>query len=280
MSGPVLSVIFQQPSDFLAQEAHLAKGAFFVPAPDPLPEPFAEIVLVIEAPSGEGVELGARVVQMSAKGIAVAFMQIAAAKQALAPLFEAAWRASLTETTSNGATWVFWGRPQAAIDSVPELAAAADAAPLDEPFGERDAAATDEQRDELLYDQIHGMGSQEKIRLALHGDRPSRLILVRDVNKTVQTFLVQNPRITIDEIRYIAGYRLANPEVLNTIARHRDWGDNAGIVSALVRNPKTPASTAVRLLDKLPMSEVRRIAKSGEAPQAVTIAARRRCTGA
>jgi len=49
-------------------------------------------------------------------------------------------------------------------------------------------------------------------------------------------------------------------------------------VTALIHNPKTPPVTAVKLLDKLPMSEVRRLARTGEAPRAVTIAARKRCT--
>jgi hypothetical protein len=124
------------------------------------------------------------------------------------------------------------------------------------------------------------MGSQEKFRLALHGDRPARLVLMKDVNKSIQTFLIQNPRITLDEIRYLAGFRQANPEVLGSIAAHREWGGNAGIVAALIRNPKTPTTVAVRLLDKLPIAELRRIARTGEAPRAVTIAARKRVAAA
>ena len=39
MADLVLTVIFQQASDFLAQEGHLARGAFFLPSPEPAPEP-------------------------------------------------------------------------------------------------------------------------------------------------------------------------------------------------------------------------------------------------
>jgi hypothetical protein len=150
------------------------------------------------------------------------------------------------------------------------------------PAAATDAAAAPEAQslppaeDALLYDQIKAMGSQEKIRLALHGDRAARLILLKDVNKTIQTFLLQNPRITIDEVRYLAGYRQASPDALQAIAAHREWGQNANVVAALVRNPKTPATIAVKLLDKLAVTELRRLAKGNEVPRAVQVAARKR----
>jgi hypothetical protein len=261
----VLTVIFQQVSDFLAQEPHLAKGAFFVPAPDPLPEPFAELVLRVETPTNGVAELRVRAVQISDKGVALAFVDVGAARKTLAPLFAAAREA----TAGEGATWVFWGRPEA---SAAEEAAAA---PRDPPEASAEQRAEDEA---LLYDRIKAMGAQEKIRLAIHGDRASRLILLKDVNKTIQTFLLQNPRITIDEIRYMAGYRQANPDALQSIAAHREWGQNANVVAALVRNPKTPTTLAVKLLDKVGVTELRRLAKSAEVPRAVQAAARKRVT--
>jgi hypothetical protein len=254
-----LTVIFQQVSDFLAQERHLAMGAFFVPAPDPLPDAFAELVLRIEAPTNDVAELPVRAVQISDKGVALAFLDVAGARATLAPVFVAA----RSLVTGEGATWVFWGRPEA-VEGEPGVPADAPAAP-----------AADEA---LLYDQIRAMGTQEKIRLAIHGDRAARLILLKDVNKTIQTFLLQNPRITIDEIRYIAGFRQASPDALQTIAAHRDWGQNANVVAALVRNPKTPTTVAVKLLDKVAVSELRRLAKSTEVPRAVQVAARKRVT--
>ena len=262
-SEAVLTVIFQQVSEFLSQERHLAMGAFFVPAPDPLPEPFAELVLRIEAPTNDVAEMRVRAVQISDKGVALAFADVAGARAALAPLCAAAREAGAGE----GATWVFWGRPEPAE-------APAVAEPSVPPAPEAPASADEA----LLYDQIRAMGTQEKIRLALHGDRAARLILLKDVNKTIQTFLLQNPRITIEEVRYLAGYRQASPDALQTIAAHREWGQNANVVATLVRNPKTPATIAVKLLDKVPVTELRRLAKSAEVPRAVQAAARKRVT--
>ena len=246
----VLTVIFQQVSDFLAQEGHLARGAFFLPAPEPLPEPLAELTLRIESPTNAVVELRVLVVQISPTHVALAPLDLGAARSSLGPLFEAA-RAT---PSGDGATWVFWGRQE----------------PLAESPAEPD--------EKLLYDQIKAMSSPEKMQLALHGDRTARFLLLKDVSKGVQTFLLQNPRITLDEIRYIAGYRQANPDVLVSIAGHRDWGQNQGVLAALVRNPKTPTMTAVKLLDKVAATELRRLAKSTEVPRAVQAAARKKVT--
>jgi hypothetical protein len=170
---------------------------------------------------------------------------------------------------------VFWGRPESAADPAPVDAPADLFAELPE---ETPGAEPTEADEKLLYDQIKAMGPPEKMQLALHGDRTARFLLLKDVNKGVQTFLLQNPHITIDEIRYIAGYRQANPEVLVNIAAHRDWGQNQGVLAALARNPKTPTMTAVKLLDKLAPGELRRLAKSGEVPRAVQAAARKKVT--
>jgi len=260
----VLTVIFQRPSDFLAQEAHLARGALFVPVPEPAPEPFQEIVVRVEGPGGEPVESVAQVLEITPAGMALAFRDLDGARRALAPLFDAARTASEVE---GGATWVFWGRQEAVVEETEDAPAPSQAGAL---------AAADEPS-ELLYEQIRAMSGQEKMRLALKGDRPTRLVLLKDVNKNLQTFLIQNPRITLDEIRWLAASRQTSPDVLHSISQHREWGQNAGSVSALIHNPKTPPTTAVKLLEKLPMSEIRRLARTGEAPRAVTIAARKKC---
>ena len=42
------------------------------------------------------------------------------------------------------------------------------------------------------------MSTQERMQLALHGDRTSRQILLKDKNKTIQAFVLKNPRISLD----------------------------------------------------------------------------------
>jgi hypothetical protein len=259
----VLTVIFQHEPELLAQERHLGHGAFFVPVPDPPPQPLEELLLRVESSNEQFVELPVRVVQISPTHIALAPADAKAARASLAPLIEA-----VRSNPGDGATWVFWGATDSSAQPVAALPAPEP--PASEP--------TLQPEDKLLYDQIREMSSNEKMQLALKGDRNARLLLLKDVNKSVQTFLLQNPRITIDEIRYIAGYRQANPDALVTIAAHREWGQNQGVLAALVRNPKTPSPTAVKLLDKIAPAELRRLAKSAEVPRAVQIAARKKVT--
>lgn len=273
-------MIFRQGPDFRAQERHVARGAFFLPTPRPAPEPLAELLLRVESPSHEVVELPVRVVQISATHVSLALLDLGAARTALAPLFHAARAAPASE----GAPWVFWGRPDSAAEPLLDLPRA-DPEALAPPSSEAAAPAPSDPAEgpapsdeKLLYDRIRAMSSPEKMQLALHGDRTERFLLLKDVNKNVQTFLLQNARITLDEVRYIAGFRQAIPDVLVAIAAHREWSQNQGVLAALVRNPKTPPVTAVGLLDRIAPAELRRLAKSNEVPRPVQAAARKKVT--
>ncbi len=120
------------------------------------------------------------------------------------------------------------------------------------------------------------MNTNQKMQLGMRGDRVARTLLLKDLNKNLQSFVIQNPRITLDEVRSLAANRQALPDVLNTIAANKDWGNNPNIVVALVRNPKTPGATVTRLIDKVPIAEVRRLAKANDVPRPVVAAARKR----
>jgi hypothetical protein len=266
---PVLTLILAH-ADLAVQAGHLARGALFVPEPEPLPEPFVEIVLRVETPSRESVEIDGKVIHiLPGHGIAIAFDDLPGAKTKLAPLFA---EPPPADGAGDGATLLFWGRTERLVTAPP---AAAPATPAD-PAAPPEDADLELDATVKLEAEIAAMNTNQKMQLAMRGDRTARTLLFKDLNKNLQGFVVQNPRITLDEVRSIAANRLANPEVLNTIAAHKDWGGNPNIVVALVRNPKTPATTAARLIDKVPIAEVRRLAKATDVPRAVTAAARKR----
>lgn len=279
MPKPLLTLILAFP-DQAIQAAHLARGALFLPEPEPLPEPFAEIVLRVETAGGTGVELDGRVLQiLPGHGIAVSFDDMAAAKAQLAPLFAEPAHAE------DEATFVFWGRmerkaslrPVVPPSAVPPAPAAA-AEPPSPPPSLDDAAALELELDATakMEAEIAGLNTNQKMQLAMRGDRLARTLLLKDLNRNLQSFVVQNPRISLDEVRSLAANRQALPDVLNTIAANKDWGANPNIVLALIRNPKTAASTAARLMEKVPIAEVRRLAKANDVPRAVNAAARKR----
>ncbi len=77
--------------------------------------------------------------------------------------------------------------------------------------------------------RIRRMNVRERMHLATKADRTERAALLRDGSPQVLTGLLTNPRI--------------------------------GAEKALVRNPKTPAPIALRLVGSLPTEELRKLAK-------------------
>ncbi len=127
-----------------------------------------------------------------------------------------------------------------------------------------------------LRQRITRMSSLEKQELALSGNRLERMALLKDSNKALHTLVLKNRKITSEEVRMLAAFRNANPQALQKIAADREWARDGRIVTALVGNPKTPPQVAVRLLDRLPASELRRLAKATDVPPVISRAARRK----
>jgi hypothetical protein len=68
-------------------------------------------------------------------------------------------------------------------------------------------------------------------------------------------------------------------QVLKAIADRREWSSRADIALALVRNPKTPVPSAVRLLDNVGATELRVLAKDQNARAPIQQAARKKVLG-
>jgi hypothetical protein len=114
----------------------------------------------------------------------------------------------------------------------------------------------------------------QKMATALQGDREERFHLLRDNNKTLHAQVLRNPRIGLDEVQAAAKLPSLSPDALKAIADNPEWGQNAAICTALVRNPRTPMPVALRLLPRVPDREIRVIAK-GAARQPIVDAARK-----
>jgi len=102
-----------------------------------------------------------------------------------------------------------------------------------------------------LIRRIMFMNTKDRMKLALKGDREARSILVRDSNKVVCSAVVNNPRITEQEIENISAMRTVSDEVLRLIAMNRSWARKYPIVHNLARNPRTPIPTAMNILPRI-----------------------------
>jgi len=126
-----------------------------------------------------------------------------------------------------------------------------------------------------LYTQIHEMTVGQRIKLALKGNREARQLLLRDSNRVVQRFVLQNPRLTDDEVVMVCKNRNTDTDILRLIGDHREWMRNYQVKHALVQNPKTPIATALHFVPGLMERDIRLLAKSKNVPSVIVSRARR-----
>lgn len=126
-----------------------------------------------------------------------------------------------------------------------------------------------------VWDRIRALTYAEKIILATKTDRSERAVLIQENDPQILYYLLKNPRITTEEVLRIARMTSISAMVADQIAKTSQWSTNQEIRSALVNNPRTAPSLALKLLPTLPESEIRHIAKSTAVSQALKQSAMR-----
>ncbi len=110
-----------------------------------------------------------------------------------------------------------------------------------------------------IINRIMKMGMKDRTRMAMKGDREARNILIRDPNRIVAQAVMQNPRITEQEIEKIAAMRTVTEDILRQIAISRQWSRCYSIVHNLARNPRTPIANVLNILSRLQLKKNRNI---------------------
>ena len=108
-----------------------------------------------------------------------------------------------------------------------------------------------EAREEAILQRIAKMNPRQKIKLALLGTREERGILIRDSNKQIAGTVLKSPKLSENEIETFSAMRNISDEILREIAHHREWVKRYTVAQNLVRNPRTPAIIAQRLVSRL-----------------------------
>ena len=111
------------------------------------------------------------------------------------------------------------------------------------------------ERVSMLY-RIMKLNVKDRIRLGTKGDREARNILIRDPNRLVAQAVVQNPRITEQEVEQIAAMRTAGEDILRQIAASRHWSRSYSIVHNLVRNPRTPIGNSMTIMSRMQLKDL------------------------
>jgi hypothetical protein len=145
-----------------------------------------------------------------------------------------------------------------------ELAEAIEAARELPPVGELEP-----ERTKLTEGQIRMLPVPARLKLTRGAPRTLRSILLRDSNAQVATSVVINNSLSDQEVEQVASSRSVVEEVLILVARKRDWIGKYNIMKALVWNPRTPTGTALRLVTRLAVRDLRELSRDRNIPDAV-----------
>jgi hypothetical protein len=126
-----------------------------------------------------------------------------------------------------------------------------------------------------LLRRLQEMTIAERIKLALRGNRETRMLLIRDSNRMIRRFVLRNPRLGDEEVIAVAKNRSADDELLRMIADNRDWTKNYQVRLSLATNPKTPLVLALRFVSGLNERDIRSLAKSKNVSATISAAAKR-----
>ena len=88
--------------------------------------------------------------------------------------------------------------------------------------------------------------------------------VVRDPHPDVIRILLDNPSLTEEDVVRVCAMRPNDPEVLQTVYRHRRWVVRYRPRNAILRNPDTPLDTALLLAPLLRKPELREAATASE----------------
>lgn len=127
----------------------------------------------------------------------------------------------------------------------------------------------------LSETQIRNLSIPVRLKLARGASRSLRGILVRDPNPQVAVAAIKNAPVSEQEVELYCHNRSISEDVLEEIARRREWVRKPTIVYALVQNPRTPQGTAVRFVSRLSVRQLRDLSRNRNVPEAVRATAAR-----
>jgi hypothetical protein len=120
-----------------------------------------------------------------------------------------------------------------------------------------------------MLNRIMRMGVKDRVKLGMKGDREARNILIRDPNRLVSTSVVNNPRITEQEIEVIAAMRSISEDILRQIAANRQWSRSYNVMHCLAKNPRTPIGNVLTIMSRLQLRDLVALSKNRNVSDAV-----------
>ena len=107
-----------------------------------------------------------------------------------------------------------------------------------------------------LLTEINKMSIQERIRLALTGNRKERMILARDPNRFVIMALIESAKVGIEEILVLFKNESLDAPTITKMMQNPRWTKESQVIFACMKNPKTPVNVATPFIDKLNAKDI------------------------
>lgn len=120
-----------------------------------------------------------------------------------------------------------------------------------------------------VFQQIALMSVKDRVLLAIKGTREARMILVRDPNRIVASAVMRNPRLTDNEIEYIASIKSIHEDVLRQVGMNRAWLKSYTVIHNLVRNPRTPIGISLGFLNRIQTRDLRALSLNKNIPDVI-----------
>src|SRR5262245_53251371 len=114
--------------------------------------------------------------------------------------------------------------------------------------------------------RIARMTVAERVQTALKGNREERVILIRDANRIVAAAVLDSPKLSDSEVEAIAMMKNVSQEVLRVVASKREFAKNYGVIHNLVKNPRTPISASLGLLNRILTNDLRALSRNKNIP--------------
>jgi len=131
------------------------------------------------------------------------------------------------------------------------------------------------QKKESILQRVQRLSVGQRIQLALKGGKDIRNVLIRDPNREVVIKVLENPKITENEVEMIARNPSSPDDALRYIFKKKDWIRKYNIVLSLASNPKTPIGVSMPLITRLRMHDLIILEKNKNIPEAVRNAIKR-----
>jgi hypothetical protein len=125
-----------------------------------------------------------------------------------------------------------------------------------------------------LTAHLESMALGEKVALARRVHRPLLRTLIARADLHVLAALLDNPRLTEDDVLLMVNTAAASPEFFVQVARHPRWGQCYGVRQALAVCRRAPLTVALAALVQLRSRDISDIASRPDVTVAVRDAAR------